>query len=163
MDDPQSFLVKLSVNGVIKQNGNTGQMVFPVAAIIAFLSQFLTLEPGDIISTGTPSGVGSATGTYLKPGDIVDCVDRRDRDARKPRGIRGLNRFRRVGTAHRLQAFLQNGDQDGGRFPSYSCCHDRFVRKEFGITLRGEVDFIRLGRILKNTRIDKVQETLASR
>jgi 2-keto-4-pentenoate hydratase/2-oxohepta-3-ene-1,7-dioic acid hydratase in catechol pathway len=46
-------------------------MVFPVAAVISFLSQFVTLEPGDIISTGTPSGVGSATGTFLKPGDVV--------------------------------------------------------------------------------------------
>ena len=69
--DPQNLAVRLSVNGEIKQNGSTGQMVFPVAAVISFLSSFVTLEPGDIISTGTPSGVGSATGTYLKPGDIV--------------------------------------------------------------------------------------------
>jgi len=46
-------------------------MVFPVAAIVSFISQFVTLEPGDVISTGTPSGVGSATGTYLQPGDLV--------------------------------------------------------------------------------------------
>jgi 2,4-didehydro-3-deoxy-L-rhamnonate hydrolase len=46
-------------------------MIFPVAAIVSFLSQFVTLEPGDILSTGTPSGVGSATGTYLKPGDVI--------------------------------------------------------------------------------------------
>ena len=45
-------------------------MIFPVAAVISFLSRFVTLEPGDLISTGTPSGVGSATGTYLKPGDL---------------------------------------------------------------------------------------------
>ena len=69
--DPQNFPVRLTVNGELKQNGSTGQMVFPVAAVIAFLSNFVTLEPGDIISTGTPSGVGSATGTYLKPGDVV--------------------------------------------------------------------------------------------
>jgi 2-keto-4-pentenoate hydratase/2-oxohepta-3-ene-1,7-dioic acid hydratase in catechol pathway len=48
-------------------------MVFPVAAIISFLSRFTTLEPGDIISTGTPSGVGSASNTYLKPGDVVEA------------------------------------------------------------------------------------------
>jgi 2-keto-4-pentenoate hydratase/2-oxohepta-3-ene-1,7-dioic acid hydratase in catechol pathway len=46
-------------------------MIFPVAAIISFLSQFVTLGPGDIIATGTPAGVGSATGTYLKPGDVI--------------------------------------------------------------------------------------------
>ena len=46
-------------------------MIFPVPALISILSRFVTLEPGDLISTGTPSGVGSATGTYLKPGDLV--------------------------------------------------------------------------------------------
>ena len=46
-------------------------MVFPVASVISFLSQFITLEPGDVIATGTPAGVGSARGTYLKPGDII--------------------------------------------------------------------------------------------
>lgn len=69
--DPQRFPIRLSVNGEVKQDGSTGQMVFPVAAIVSFLSTFLTLEPGDLIATGTPSGVGSATGTYLKPGDVV--------------------------------------------------------------------------------------------
>ena len=42
-----------------------------MAAVISFLSHFVTLEPGDVIATGTPSGVGSATGTFLKPGDLV--------------------------------------------------------------------------------------------
>jgi 2-keto-4-pentenoate hydratase/2-oxohepta-3-ene-1,7-dioic acid hydratase in catechol pathway len=69
--DPQTFGVKLTVNGEVKQNGSTGQMVFPVAAIISFISQLVTLEPGDVISTGTPAGVGSAKGTYLKSGDVV--------------------------------------------------------------------------------------------
>lgn len=69
--DPQALAVQLTVNGEVKQNASTAQMVFPVAAIVAFLSELVTLEPGDIISTGTPSGVGSATGTYLKPGDLV--------------------------------------------------------------------------------------------
>jgi 2,4-didehydro-3-deoxy-L-rhamnonate hydrolase len=71
LDDPQALALRLSVNGEMKQNGSTAQMIFPVAAIIAFLSRLLTLEPGDIISTGTPAGVGSATGTYLKPDDTV--------------------------------------------------------------------------------------------
>jgi 2-keto-4-pentenoate hydratase/2-oxohepta-3-ene-1,7-dioic acid hydratase in catechol pathway len=69
--DPQSFPLRLTVNGEVKQNASTAQMVFPVAAVVSFISRFVTLEPGDIISTGTPSGVGSATGTYLKPGDVL--------------------------------------------------------------------------------------------
>jgi 2-keto-4-pentenoate hydratase/2-oxohepta-3-ene-1,7-dioic acid hydratase in catechol pathway len=71
--DPQTLALRLCVNGETKQDGSTAQMVFPVAAVIAFLSSFVTLEPGDILSTGTPSGVGSATGTYLKPGDVVEA------------------------------------------------------------------------------------------
>jgi len=71
VSDPQALPMRLSVNGHIKQEATTAEMVFPVAAIIAFLSQFVTLEPGDVISTGTPSGVGSASETYLKPGDLV--------------------------------------------------------------------------------------------
>ena len=69
--DPQALRLTLTVNGEVKQDGSTAQMVFPVAAVISFLSQFVTLEPGDVISTGTPSGVGSTKGTYLKPGDEV--------------------------------------------------------------------------------------------
>jgi 2-keto-4-pentenoate hydratase/2-oxohepta-3-ene-1,7-dioic acid hydratase in catechol pathway len=69
--DPQDLPLKLTVNGQIKQQATTAEMVFPVAAVIAFLSQFVTLEPGDVIATGTPSGVGSATGTFLKRGDVV--------------------------------------------------------------------------------------------
>ncbi len=71
LPDPQASSIRLSVNGATKQDASTAQMVFPVAAVIAFLSRFVTLEPGDLISTGTPSGVGSATGQYLKPGDLV--------------------------------------------------------------------------------------------
>jgi 2-keto-4-pentenoate hydratase/2-oxohepta-3-ene-1,7-dioic acid hydratase in catechol pathway len=71
--DPQDLTIQLRVNGEVKQNSSTSQMVFPVAAVVSFLSRFVTLEPGDIISTGTPSGVGSATGTYLKAGDVVDA------------------------------------------------------------------------------------------
>lgn len=69
--DPQDLDLRLEVNGEVKQDGSTGQMIFPVAAVIAFVSSFVTLEPGDVIATGTPSGVGSATGTYLRPGDVV--------------------------------------------------------------------------------------------
>jgi 2-keto-4-pentenoate hydratase/2-oxohepta-3-ene-1,7-dioic acid hydratase in catechol pathway len=69
--DPQALSLRLTVNGEIKQDGTTGEMIFPVGAVIAFLSEFVTLEPGDVIATGTPSGVGSATGTFLRPGDLV--------------------------------------------------------------------------------------------
>jgi 2-keto-4-pentenoate hydratase/2-oxohepta-3-ene-1,7-dioic acid hydratase in catechol pathway len=69
--DPQDLPIRLTINGQVRQDGSTAQMVFPVAAVVAFLSQFVTLEPGDLISTGTPSGVGSASGTYLRPGDVV--------------------------------------------------------------------------------------------
>jgi 2,4-didehydro-3-deoxy-L-rhamnonate hydrolase len=71
--DPQDMRIRLDVNGETKQDASTAQMVFPVAAVVAFVSSFVTLEPGDVISTGTPSGVGSATGTYLKPGDLVEA------------------------------------------------------------------------------------------
>lgn len=69
--DPQALPIRLSVNGEVKQDASTAEMVFPVAAIVAFLSDLVTLQPGDVIATGTPSGVGSATGTYLRPGDLV--------------------------------------------------------------------------------------------
>jgi len=74
VDDPQGFGIQLTLNDEIKQDGSTAQMIFPVAAIVSFLSQFVTLEPGDIISTGTPSGVGSASETYLKPGDLLKAT-----------------------------------------------------------------------------------------
>ena len=69
--DPQNLKMRLEVNGKLMQDGSTSQMIFPVAAIISFISNICTLEPGDIISTGTPAGVGHATGTYLKPGDVM--------------------------------------------------------------------------------------------
>jgi len=69
--DPQALAIRLEVNGDTKQDASTAEMVFPVAAVVSFLSRFMTLEPGDLISTGTPAGVGSARGQYLKPGDLV--------------------------------------------------------------------------------------------
>ena len=69
--DPQALPLRLTVNGEVRQDATTAQMVFPVAAIVAFLSQLVTLLPGDIIATGTPAGVCSASGTYLRPGDVV--------------------------------------------------------------------------------------------
>lgn len=71
--DPQALRVRLSVNGVTKQDSSTAQMVFGVAAIIAHLSRIMTLEPGDVIATGTPAGVGHGRQPpeYLQPGDEV--------------------------------------------------------------------------------------------
>lgn len=69
--DPQDMPVRLSVNGVVKQDSNTAQMVFGVAPIIEHLTSIMTLYPGDIIATGTPAGVGHGKGEYLKAGDVV--------------------------------------------------------------------------------------------
>jgi 2-keto-4-pentenoate hydratase/2-oxohepta-3-ene-1,7-dioic acid hydratase in catechol pathway len=71
--DPQKLKLKLSVNGQVKQDATTAQQIFPVAAVVAFISDIVTLEPGDLIATGTPAGVGNTTGTYLKPGDRVEA------------------------------------------------------------------------------------------
>jgi 2-keto-4-pentenoate hydratase/2-oxohepta-3-ene-1,7-dioic acid hydratase in catechol pathway len=73
--DPQRLRLQLSVNGVKKQDSNTGDMIFSVARIIADLSAGMTLEPGDCISTGTPQGVGDGRKPpeYLKPGDVMQA------------------------------------------------------------------------------------------
>jgi 2-keto-4-pentenoate hydratase/2-oxohepta-3-ene-1,7-dioic acid hydratase in catechol pathway len=73
--DPQKMRLVLKVNGKIMQDANTAQMIFPVAAIVSILSSFVTLEPGDIIVTGTPSGVGHARKPpiYLRPKDEVEA------------------------------------------------------------------------------------------
>jgi 2-keto-4-pentenoate hydratase/2-oxohepta-3-ene-1,7-dioic acid hydratase in catechol pathway len=69
--DPQNLGIKLWVNGVLKQDSNTGQMIFNLAEQIAHLSSRLTLHPGDLILTGTPAGVGAGRGEFLKAGDSV--------------------------------------------------------------------------------------------
>ena len=69
--DPQDLEIELRVGDTVHQSASTAQQIFPVAAVIEFISSFVTLEPGDVISTGTPSGVGKAKGVFLKPGDIV--------------------------------------------------------------------------------------------
>ncbi len=72
--DPQQLMVRLRVNGVTKQEANTNMMIFPIHTIIAILSKGMTLEPGDIIATGTPSGVGFARNPpeFLKAGDVME-------------------------------------------------------------------------------------------
>ncbi len=71
--EPQKLKMKLSLNGQVKQDATTAQQIFPVAAVVAFVSDIVTLEPGDLIATGTPAGVGSATGTFLKSGDRMEA------------------------------------------------------------------------------------------
>jgi 2-keto-4-pentenoate hydratase/2-oxohepta-3-ene-1,7-dioic acid hydratase in catechol pathway len=71
--DPQALQMTLKVNGTEHQNASTGDMIFTVAELIAFSSRFMTLEPGDTYATGTPSGVGDATGTYLHDGDVMEA------------------------------------------------------------------------------------------
>ncbi len=58
---------------MVRQEASTGDMIFTVAETIAFCARFMTLEPGDIILTGTPSGVGATTQTYLQPGDRMEA------------------------------------------------------------------------------------------
>ena len=71
--DPQQLSLQLRVNGELRQDSSTAAQIFPVGAVIEFVSSFVTLEPGDIISTGTPDGVGNTTGTYLQPGDQIEA------------------------------------------------------------------------------------------
>jgi 2-keto-4-pentenoate hydratase/2-oxohepta-3-ene-1,7-dioic acid hydratase in catechol pathway len=72
--DPQDLRLRLSVNGVKRQDGTTADMVFSVAHIVWYLSQFMVLEPGDLINTGTPAGVamGLPDQPYLREGDVVE-------------------------------------------------------------------------------------------
>ncbi len=73
--DPQNLSLRLRVNGETKQDGNTAQMIFSIPQIIAVLSLGMTLEPGDIIATGTPSGVGFSRmpPEFLQPGDLMEA------------------------------------------------------------------------------------------
>jgi 2-keto-4-pentenoate hydratase/2-oxohepta-3-ene-1,7-dioic acid hydratase in catechol pathway len=69
--DPQNVAIKLWVNDVIKQDSHTSKMIFTLAEQIAHLSTRMTLQPGDLILTGTPAGVGLARKEFLRPGDVV--------------------------------------------------------------------------------------------
>jgi len=87
--DPQRLNLWLRVNGVTRQNSSTAQMIFPVKHLVAYISKFMTLLPGDIIATGTPPGValGAKPPIYLKPGDVVEL------------GIEGFGEQRQIVTA----------------------------------------------------------------
>ena len=89
--DPQTLAMWLTVNGDTRQNGSTRTMVYGVAHLVSYLSQFMTLHPGDVISTGTPPGVGMGMKppVYLKDGDVVEL------------GIAGLGTQKQVFRADR--------------------------------------------------------------
>ena len=72
--DPQNLAMWLTVNGMKMQNGSTATMVYGVAYLVSYLSQFMTLHPGDVISTGTPPGVGLGMKPprFLQPGEVVE-------------------------------------------------------------------------------------------
>jgi 2-keto-4-pentenoate hydratase/2-oxohepta-3-ene-1,7-dioic acid hydratase in catechol pathway len=83
--DPQNLGMWLTVNGESRQKGTTANMVFGVRTLVSYVSQFMTLLPGDVISTGTPAGVGlgmKPAPVYLQPGDVVEL------------GVDGLGRSR---------------------------------------------------------------------
>jgi 2,4-diketo-3-deoxy-L-fuconate hydrolase len=74
LPDPQTISLELAVNGEVRQSSSTADMIFPVAEIVSYLSQFMTLLPGDLVITGTPEGVGlghKPTPIFLRRGDVM--------------------------------------------------------------------------------------------
>jgi len=91
LQDPHNLKMWLSVNGLKRQNSSTAQMVFKVPQLVSYISHFMTLLPGDVISTGTPPGVGlgiKPTPIYLKAGDVIEL------------GVESLGEQRQVAQAH---------------------------------------------------------------
>jgi 2-keto-4-pentenoate hydratase/2-oxohepta-3-ene-1,7-dioic acid hydratase in catechol pathway len=74
IDDPQKLRLETRLDGEVVQSASTGEMVFTVAEVIAFATRLMTLHPGDVLLTGTPSGVGAAAEPprFLRDGDVVD-------------------------------------------------------------------------------------------
>lgn len=83
-DPAKGLRLTTRVNGEVVQDSTTSDMIFTVPQVIAHVSQVIALEPGDLIITGTPSGVGFATGRYLKPGDEVEVEIERIGKVRTP-------------------------------------------------------------------------------
>lgn len=71
IEDPLALTMRLTVNGEVRQDFPTSDMIYDVYEQIAYLTQVFTLMPGDILATGTPAGIGAPTGRFLKPGDVV--------------------------------------------------------------------------------------------
>ena len=94
IDDVNNMRLWLTVNGNMMQDGNTKNLVFKIPHLVSYLSQFMTLLPGDIISTGTPAGVGlgqKPDPVYIKPGDVIEL------------GIHGLGSSRQQAVAYNNQ------------------------------------------------------------
>lgn len=73
IDDPHALSLELSLNGELMQQGNTSELIWNIFEQIEYLSSILTLQPGDLIMTGTPAGVGMGRGLFLKPGDVMEA------------------------------------------------------------------------------------------
>jgi 2-keto-4-pentenoate hydratase/2-oxohepta-3-ene-1,7-dioic acid hydratase in catechol pathway len=73
-EDKNSLDLECSVNGELRQKDNTNDLIFDIPYIISYISEFITLEPGDLIFTGTPAGVGATQGKLLKDGDILSTT-----------------------------------------------------------------------------------------
>jgi 2-keto-4-pentenoate hydratase/2-oxohepta-3-ene-1,7-dioic acid hydratase in catechol pathway len=84
--NPQTLSVSARLNGNPMQDGHTSQMLFGVARLLAYASTFMTLNPGDVLATGTPSGVGFARQPpiFLKPGDVTEATVERIGTLRNP-------------------------------------------------------------------------------
>lgn len=82
--DPQQLHLGLYVNEERMQDGSSAEMIFTVSEQISYLSHMLTLEPGDVIATGTPTGVGASRGVFLKPGDVMRATIERIGELRNP-------------------------------------------------------------------------------
>ena len=76
MLDPHNLSLELKVNGEVKQTGSTSTMIFSIPFLLSYITQFCVLEPGDVVTTGTPPGVGSGMKPpqYLKPGDVMELA-----------------------------------------------------------------------------------------
>lgn len=74
ISDPHNLAMSLDVNGVRKQTGSTSTMIFKIPELLAYVTEFMVLDPGDIVTTGTPPGVGTARNPkeFLKPGDVME-------------------------------------------------------------------------------------------
>ena len=71
IDDPHALTLSLTLNGEERQRSSTSDMIYDIYDQIAYLTQVMTLEPGDVLATGTPAGVGIAENRFMKPGDVV--------------------------------------------------------------------------------------------
>src|SRR5207244_3167662 len=121
--DPQTLALWTTVNGERRQDGNTAKMIFSVAALIAYVSRFMSLRAGDVISTGTPAGVGHGAKPprYLQPGDVVELgstrlARERERVADVDVGV-GRDRAADEDLLHlvRLETFRQELGEDHAR------------------------------------------------